>query len=81
MKNFILKVVNFFDLDPQLEIDPQSTQVIKDHLGNIDRKNVPYSVFIEPPLSKVGLNEKEAKAAGVTKIFIFALPHFILKHH
>lgn len=27
-----------------------------------DRKNVPYSVFIDPPYSRVGLNEKEAIA-------------------
>ena len=30
-----------------------------------DRKNVPTSVFITPALSKVGLNEKDAKAAGI----------------
>ena len=30
-----------------------------------DRKNVPTSVFITPALSKVGLNEKAAKAAGI----------------
>ena len=41
-------------------------RIIKDELFGAgkrrisDRKNVPYSVFIEPPLSKVGLNEKEA---------------------
>ena len=29
------------------------------------RKNVSYSVFLATPLSRVGLNEKEAKAAGV----------------
>ncbi|MDQ0219985.1 pyridine nucleotide-disulfide oxidoreductase [Peribacillus cavernae] len=29
-----------------------------------DRKNIPFSVFIEPPLSRVGLTEKEAKEAG-----------------
>lgn len=28
------------------------------------RKNVPYSVFIDPPLSRVGLTEKEAKEHG-----------------
>lgn len=28
------------------------------------RKNVPYSVFIDPPFSRVGLNEKEAAQAG-----------------
>ena len=30
----------------------------------VQRKNVPYSVFIDPPFSRVGLNEKEALAAG-----------------
>ncbi|MHA6253333.1 FAD-dependent oxidoreductase [Oceanobacillus sp. CAU 1775] len=29
------------------------------------RKNVPYSVFIEPPLSHVGLNEKTAKEENI----------------
>ncbi|MBF0715106.1 FAD-containing oxidoreductase [Gemelliphila palaticanis] len=29
-----------------------------------DRKNVPYTVFIEPPLSRVGLTEKEAAQKG-----------------
>lgn len=29
-----------------------------------ERKNVPYSVFIAPSYSRVGLNEKEAEAAG-----------------
>ncbi len=29
-----------------------------------DRKNVPYSVFITPSFSRVGLNEEEARAAG-----------------
>lgn len=38
-----------------------------------DRKNVPYSVFLAPPYSRVGLNEKEALAAGC-KIRIAKLP-------
>lgn len=29
-----------------------------------DRKNVPYSVFLDPPYSRVGLNEKEALQKG-----------------
>ena len=29
-----------------------------------DRKNVPYSVFLATPYSRVGLNEREARAAG-----------------
>lgn len=54
-------------------------RIVKDELFGAgkrrisDRKNVPYSVFIEPPLSKVGLNEKEAKAAGV-EYKLFKLP-------
>lgn len=37
-----------------------------------DRNVVPYSVFITPPLSNVGLTEKEAKKKGVTyKLFKF----------
>ncbi|MDO5845453.1 MAG: FAD-dependent oxidoreductase [Methanocorpusculum sp.] len=31
-----------------------------------ERKNVPYSVFIDPPFSRVGMNEREARAAGHT---------------
>lgn len=42
------------------------------------RKNVPYSVFITPPYSRVGLNEKEARAAGadfkVLKLPVAAFP-------
>lgn len=54
-------------------------RIIKDELFGegkrkvSDRINVPYSVFIEPPLSKVGLNEKEAKAKGV-EYKLFKLP-------
>lgn len=54
-------------------------RIIKDELFGAgkrrisDRKNVPYSVFIEPPLSKVGLNEKEAKAVGI-EYKLFKLP-------
>lgn len=32
----------------------------------LKRKNVPYSVFLSVPYSRVGLNEQEAKAAGYT---------------
>ena len=31
-----------------------------------DRKNVPFSVFIDPPFSRIGMSETEAKAAGYT---------------
>lgn len=54
-------------------------RIIKDELFGdgerkiSDRKNVPYSVFLEPPLSKVGLNEKEAKAQGI-EYKLFKLP-------
>lgn len=43
-----------------------------------ERKNVPYSVFINPPYSRVGLNEQEAKAAGyeikIAKMPVSAFP-------
>ena len=29
-----------------------------------DRKNVPYAIFIDPPLARIGLTEKEAKEKG-----------------
>lgn len=38
-----------------------------------DRKNVPYSVFIDPPYSRVGINEKEA-AAQNRKVKIAKMP-------
>ncbi|HHZ8254974.1 TPA: reactive chlorine resistance oxidoreductase RclA [Escherichia coli] len=31
-----------------------------------DRQNVPYSVFMTPPLSRVGLTEEQARASGAT---------------
>lgn len=43
-----------------------------------DRKNVPYSVFLSTPYSRVGLNEREARAAGydvtVAKLPVAAIP-------
>lgn len=43
-----------------------------------DRKNVPYSVFIDPPYSRVGMNEKEAIRAGrkikIAKLQAAAIP-------
>ncbi|WP_042168026.1 FAD-dependent oxidoreductase [Paenibacillus gorillae] len=44
-------------------------RIILDHLkgGNrslVQRKNIPYAVFIDPPLSRVGLTESEAIAQG-----------------
>jgi hypothetical protein len=38
-----------------------------------DRKNVPFSVFIDPPFSRVGLSETEAKAAG-HNVKVLSLP-------
>lgn len=59
-------------------------RIIKDQLyGDAQRKvsdriNVPYSVFITPALSRVGLNEKEAKAQKVEyelkKLPVAAIP-------
>ncbi|MER0158246.1 FAD-containing oxidoreductase [Lactobacillus helveticus] len=59
-------------------------RIIKDQLFGSgkrslsDRINVPYSVFITPSLSRVGLSEKEAKAQGITyelkKLPVAAIP-------
>lgn len=49
------------------------------------RKNVPYSVFIDPSFSRVGLSEREAKEAGypikIAKLSVSAIPKAqVLKH-
>ncbi|WP_152395954.1 FAD-dependent oxidoreductase [Paenibacillus guangzhouensis] len=59
-------------------------RIVKDDLfGNgtrrtTDRTNVPYSVFIDPPLSRVGLSEEEARQKGynlkVAKLPAAAIP-------
>ncbi|MCQ6307541.1 FAD-dependent oxidoreductase, partial [Bacillus cereus] len=59
-------------------------RIVKDNLfGNgtrhiEDRINIPYSVFIEPPLSRVGLSEEEAIQLGynikVVKLPAAAIP-------
>ncbi|GAA3627482.1 FAD-dependent oxidoreductase [Lactobacillus hamsteri] len=59
-------------------------RIIKDQLFGdgkrkvSDRINVPYSVFIEPALSQVGLNEKQAKERGIEyelkKLPVAAIP-------
>lgn len=59
-------------------------RIVKDDLfGNgtrhtEERKNVPYSVFIDPPLSHVGLSEEEARQKGynikVAKLPAAAIP-------
>ncbi len=38
-----------------------------------DRQNVPYSVFMTPPLSRVGLTEEQARASGAT-VQVVTLP-------
>lgn len=38
-----------------------------------DRQNVPYSVFMTPPLSRVGMSEAQARASGV-EVQIVTLP-------
>jgi pyruvate/2-oxoglutarate dehydrogenase complex dihydrolipoamide dehydrogenase (E3) component len=43
------------------------------HYTLADRKNVPFSVFIDPPFSRVGLSETEAKAAG-RNVKVLSLP-------
>lgn len=42
-----------------------------------DRKNIPYSVFLDPPFSRVGINEKEA-ASQNRKFKIVSLPAAVL---
>lgn len=59
-------------------------RIIRDQLLGIgkhkttDRKNVPFSIFINPPLSKIGINERQAKAMGidvtVKKLKVAAIP-------
>lgn len=49
------------------------------------RKNIPYSVFLDPAFSRIGLNEKEALAAGyeikIAKLPVAAIPKAqVLKH-
>lgn len=49
------------------------------------RQNVPYSVFIDPSFSRVGLNEREARQAGysvkIAKLAAGAIPKAqVLKH-
>lgn len=40
-------------------------ELFGDHKGKVDdRRYVPYSVFVDPPLSRVGLSEDEAKQEG-----------------
>lgn len=51
----------------------------------LKRHDVPYSVFIDPPFSRVGLNEKEATEAGyqvqVKKLPVAAIPKAqVLRH-
>lgn len=51
----------------------------------VTRKTVPYSVFIDPPYSRVGLNEQEAAAAGysvkIAKMPAAAIPKAqVLRH-
>ncbi|HAH9550981.1 TPA: pyridine nucleotide-disulfide oxidoreductase, partial [Escherichia coli] len=38
-----------------------------------DRKNVPYSVFMTPPLSRVGMTEEQARESGAD-IQVVTLP-------
>lgn len=43
------------------------------HYTKLQRKAIPYSVFIDPPFSRVGLNEKESMKLGY-KIKVVKLP-------
>lgn len=58
-------------------------RIVRDQLlGKGERstlsRNIPYSMFIDPPLSRVGLNEREAKAQGfdviIAKLPVAAIP-------
>lgn len=43
------------------------SQILGDGAYNLDkRRNIPYSIFVEPVLSHVGLNEKTAKEKNIT---------------
>lgn len=50
----------------------------KGERNRVDRLPVPYSVFIEPPFSRIGMSEEEARRAGldfhVKKIAVAAIP-------
>jgi pyruvate/2-oxoglutarate dehydrogenase complex dihydrolipoamide dehydrogenase (E3) component len=52
-------------------------RVIRDNLGGEDRTTagrlVPYCMFIDPPLARVGLSEREARDSGV-KVRVAKLP-------
>ncbi|MDI5424910.1 hypothetical protein MJM99_33680, partial [Salmonella enterica subsp. enterica serovar Kentucky] len=44
------------------------------------RQNVPYSVFMTPPLSRVGLTEEQARASGAT-VQVVTLPVAAIPKH
>lgn len=64
-------------------ISLDDSRIVKDHLAGGNRSaaartNVPYSVFLDPPFSRVGLSETEARQAGyeikVAKLPTAAVP-------
>ncbi|STG53089.1 putative pyridine nucleotide-disulfide oxidoreductase [Escherichia coli] len=46
---------------------------VKANVVTDDRKNVPYSVFMTPPLSRVGMTEEQARESGAD-IQVVTLP-------
>lgn len=65
-------------------ISLDDSRIVMDYLfgdkkrSTLNRGNIPYSVFISPTFSRIGLSEVEAKAAGyeviVTKLLTAAVP-------
>ncbi len=54
------------------------SRIISGHHSLIDRKNIPYAIFIDPVLSRVGLTAAQAKDQGYTikvkKIPVSSMP-------
>lgn len=67
----------YISLDDYRIVKSQLSQG-KEKLSLNSRKNVPYSLFIDPPYSRVGLNERQAIAEGYTikiaKMMTAAIP-------
>ena len=56
-----------------------NNQLFGDHSRKLsDRTLVPYSVFISPTLSRIGLDEKQAKKAGLIIVYLRWLRHQLL---
>ena len=51
------------------------TNFLEDGKATTENRMLPYTVFIDPQLGRVGLTEKEAKKAGDEIVYIFDSPH------